>query len=106
MPNVISKFMNFGMTLQEAIYRSTVRPAQAINRFPEVGTLSAGQVADVAVLQLRRGVFGFNDANLRRMIGTRKIEAVLTLRAGELVFDAHGLAFPEWRTQGDYNRIP
>ncbi|MDE0163612.1 MAG: amidohydrolase family protein [Bryobacterales bacterium] len=106
MPNVISKFMNFGMTLQEAIYRSTACPAQAINRFPEVGTLSAGKVADVAVLQLRRGVFGFNDANLRRMIGTRKIEAVLTLRAGELVFDAHGLAFPEWHTQGDYNRIP
>lgn len=106
MPNVISKFMNFGMTLQEAIYRSTARPAQAINRFPEVGTLSAGKVADVAVLQLHRGVFGFNDANLRRMIGTRKIEAVLTLRAGELVFDAHGLAFPEWHTQGDYNRIP
>ncbi len=106
MPNVISKFMNFGMTLQEAIYRSTVRPAQAINRFPEVGTLRAGKAADVAVLQLHRGVFGFNDANLRRMIGTRKIEAVLTLRAGELVFDAHGLVFPEWRTQGDYNRIP
>ena len=40
------------------------------------------------------------------MIGTRKIEAVLTFRAGELVFDAQGLAFPEWRTQGDYNRIP
>ena len=106
MPNVISKFMTFGMTLQEAIFKSTVRPAQAIKRFPKVGTLSAGKVADITVLKLRRGVFGFNDANLRRMVGTQKVEAVLTLRAGELVFDAHGLAFPEWHTRGDYNLIP
>jgi hypothetical protein len=58
------------------------------------------------VLQVRRGVFGFNDANLRRMVSTRKVEAVMTLRAGELVFDAHGLAFPEWDTASDYGRIP
>ncbi len=106
MPNVMSKFMNFGMTLQEAVEKSTVRPAKAIKKFPEVGTLAEGKVADVAVLQLRRGVFGFNDANERRMMGTKKVEAVLTLRAGELVFDAHGLAFPEWDGQGEYNVIP
>lgn len=106
MPNVISKFMNFGMSLQDAIYKSTVRPAQAIKRFPEVGTLGEGKVADVALLQVRHGVFGFNDANLRRMVGPKKVEAVLTLRAGELVFDAHGLAFPEWDTAGEYDRIP
>ena len=106
MPNVISKFMHFGMSLQDAIYKSTVRPAQAIKRFPEVGTLGKGKVADVALLQVRRGVFGFNDANLRRMVSTKKVEAVMTLRAGELVFDAHGLAFPEWDTAGDYGRIP
>jgi dihydroorotase len=106
MPNVISKFMHFGMSLQDAIYRSTVRPAQAIKRFPEVGTLSEGKSADIAVLQVRHGVFGFNDANLRRMVSTKKVEAVLTLRAGELVFDAQGLAFPEWDTAGDYDRIP
>jgi len=106
MPNVISKFMHFGMSFQDAIYQSTVRPAQAIKRFPEVGTLSEGKSADIAVLQVRHGVFGFNDANLRRMVSTKKVEAVLTLRAGELVFDAHGLAFPEWDTAGDYDRIP
>jgi len=106
MPNVISKFMHFGMSLQDTIYHSTVRPAQAIKRFPEVGTLSEGKSADIAVLQVRHGVFGFNDANLRRMVSTKKVEAVLTLRAGELVFDAHGLAFPEWDTAGDYDQIP
>ena len=46
-----------------------------------------------------------NDANLRRMMGTEKVEAVLTVRAGELVYDVHGLAFPEWQEAGDYGRI-
>ena len=52
MPNCISKMMKLGMTLQDAILRSTVNPAKAIGRFPEIGTLGEGQVADVAVLRL------------------------------------------------------
>jgi dihydroorotase len=106
MPNVISKFLNFGMTLQDAIEKSTVRPSKVIRKFPELGTLGEGRVADIAVLKLRRGVFGFTDSKRRRLIGTQKLEAVLTLRAGKLVFDQDGLAFPEWQTAGDYQRIP
>jgi dihydroorotase len=106
MPNVISKFMYLGMSLQEAIEKSTVRPAQVIGKFPEVGTLGEGKTADIGVLELRRGVFGLNDTRLMRMVSTRKLEAVLTVRNGELVYDQHGLAFPEWQTAGKYNRIP
>ncbi|MDA1315187.1 MAG: amidohydrolase/deacetylase family metallohydrolase [Acidobacteria bacterium] len=105
MPDVISKFLNFGMTLPDAIAKSTVRPAQVIRKFPELGTLGAGRVADVAVFKLRRGVFGFTDSKQRRLLGTQKLEAVLTLRAGKLVFDQDGLAFPKWDTVGDYEII-
>ena len=49
MPNCISKMMTLGMTLQEGILKSTVSPAKAIGRFPEIGTLSEGQTADIAV---------------------------------------------------------
>ena len=106
MPNVISKFMHFGMTLSDAIEKSTVRPAKVINKFPEIGTLGEGRVADIAVFKLRKGVFGFADAPQRRLIANKKLEAVLTIRAGELVFDQNGLAFPEWDTAGDYLKIP
>ena len=106
MPNVISKFLNFGMSLPDAIEKSTVRPAKVIHRFPELGTLGEGRVADLAVFTLRHGVFGFGDSKRRRLLGTLKLEAVLTLRAGRLVFDQDGLAFPEWQTAGDYQRIP
>jgi hypothetical protein len=39
-------------------------------------------------------------------MATKKLEAVLTIRAGRLVFDQDGLAFPEWQTAGDYEVIP
>ena len=106
MPNVISKFMHFGMTLSNAIEKSTVRPAKVINKFPELGTLGEGRVADIAVFKIRKGVFGFADAPQRRLMANKKLEAILTIRAGKLVFDQNGLAFPEWETAGDYRRIP
>ena len=57
MPNCISKLMNLGMGLQDAITRSTVSPAKAIQRFPELGTLGHGKAADIAVLKYEEGVF-------------------------------------------------
>src|SRR5688572_4225515 len=58
--NVMSKFINMGMSLQDAVMRSTLNPAKVINR-PELGHLSPGADADVAVLNLRKGNFGFLD---------------------------------------------
>jgi dihydroorotase len=106
MPNCISKMMLLGMTLQDAIERSTANPARVIRRFPELGTLGEGRVADIAVFQLREGVFAFKDAWHKKRLGTKKLENVLTVRAGKLVHDAHGLGFPEWTTAGNYEVIP
>ncbi len=102
MPNCISKLMNLGMALPDAIERSTVRPAQVIRRFPELGTLGEGKVADIAVLSLKKGVFTFNDAWGKKLTGTQKLINMLTIRAGEIVYDRNGLAFPEWEPAGNY----
>jgi dihydroorotase len=102
MPNCMSKLMNLGMTLQGAVLRSTANPAKAIHRFPELGTLGEGQVADIAVFRLRKGVFAFKDAWRNKLLGTQKLECRLTIRAGKLVFDADGRAFPEWTQAGEY----
>lgn len=105
MPNCISKMMALGMTLQDAIARSTAAPARAIKRFPEIGTLGEGQIADVAAFQLRNGVFSYHDAWHKKRLGTKKLEAVLTIRDGKLVFDQEGRAYPEWTTAGEYEVI-
>jgi dihydroorotase len=105
MPNCISKLMLLGMKLQDAIARSTVSPAKAISRFPELGTLGEGKVADVAVFELRDGVFAYKDAWHNKRLGTKKLETVLTVRGGNLVYDRDGRAFPEWTSAGSYEVI-
>ncbi len=105
MPNCMSKMMLLGMTLQDAVRKSTEMPAKSIKRFPELGTLSEGREADVAVLALRDGVFAFKDSWGKKKLGTKKLENVLTIRAGKLVYDLEGRGFPEWTTAGEYEVI-
>jgi dihydroorotase len=95
MTNVMSKFLNLGMSLQQVIHASTWRPAQVIRR-EELGHLSVGAEADVAVFTLREGRFGFLDSQGRVNDGTQKLEAELTLRAGEIVWDLNGIAGTRW----------
>ena len=104
MPNVMSKMLTLGMPLGEAIYRSTVTPARAIGRFPEVGTLGEGREADIAILRLDEGVFSFHDALGKKRLGTRRLMNVLTVRAGEIVYDRDGLAFEDWDAPGSAAR--
>lgn len=96
MPNCISKMITLGMPLEDAIARSTVNPARAIRRFPEVGTMGEGSIADVSVFSMRDGVFAFKDAWGHKMLGTKKLECVLTVRAGRIVFDENGISRPLW----------
>lgn len=95
MLNVASKMLNMDMSLQEVIAASTWKPAQVIQR-EELGHLSEGAEADIAVLELLEGEFGFLDSRRLLKPGTQKLETELTVRAGEVVWDLNGLAAPLW----------
>jgi dihydroorotase len=105
MPNCISKMMALGMPFNEAIAKSTAAPAKAIHRFPEIGTLGVGQIADVAVLSLEDDVFAYTDSWGKKMLAKKRLSAVMTIRAGKLVFDAEGRGYPEWTSAGEYEVI-
>lgn len=96
MANTMSKYLSMGMPLQEVISRSTITPARVIGR-PELGTLNAGVEADIAVFRQHEGAFGFVDCGQAKMVGGQKLECVMTLRAGQIVYDPTGLAMPEWQ---------
>jgi dihydroorotase len=95
MSNVMSKFLNIGMSLQDVILRSTWNPANVIKR-TDLGHLSVGSEADVAVFNLKEGDFGFVDIRRTKINGTQKLEAELTLRAGRIVWDLNGISMPVW----------
>lgn len=95
MSNVMSKFLNIGMTLQEVIQRSTQAPAKVIKR-PDLGNLSVGTEADIAVFSVQKGNFGFLDVRRIKVPGTQKLQAELTLRAGRIMWDLNGVGSPAY----------
>lgn len=95
MLTTMSKYLGIGMPLPEVIRRSTVLPAKLIRR-PDLGTLSVGAEADVAVFKLLEGAFGYTDCGRARIIARQKLECMLTLRAGKIVYDPNGLSMPDW----------
>jgi dihydroorotase len=104
MVNCMSKILNLGMPLEEVIYRSTVTPAREIKR-PELGTLTEHGVADIAVLELMKGKFGFVDSGHARHDGAQKLRCMMTVRAGKIVWDAEGWSWPDWHKAGKYKVI-
>jgi dihydroorotase len=96
MCNLMSKFMAMGLSVQDVILRSTWNPAKVIKR-PELGNLSVGTEADIAIFSLVKGNFGFLDITGEKLNGTQKLVAELTMRAGKIVWDLNGMAAPEIR---------
>ncbi len=93
--NTMSKFLNLGMSLTEVVKANTARASEVIKR-PELGHLRAGAEADIAVLGLQRGNFGFIDSGGNRMLGNQKLECELTIKAGQVVWDLNGRSRPMW----------
>jgi dihydroorotase len=106
MQTTMNKLLNLGMPLQEVIYRSTVTPAHEIGH-PELGALTVGAEADIAVFKLLTGEFSFVDCGRAKIYGDKKLECALTLRAGKIVFDPTGLSMPRWQEAPEaYWRLP
>jgi dihydroorotase len=93
MANLASKFLVLGMPLADVVAASTWNPAKVIQR-PELGHLSVGSEADIAVFRLREGDFGYIDASGMAIRGKQKLEAELTLRNGRVVWDLNALSAP------------
>jgi dihydroorotase len=103
MLNVMSKFLNMGISLGDVIRMSTSNPAHEI-KHDELGNLSVGADADIAVLRLDKGHFGFVDTYGARMTGTQKLSCELTVRDGRVVWDLNGITREDWKTLGHYNQ--
>lgn len=95
MLNVVSNMLALGMPFQEAIEASTWAPAQVIQR-DDLGHLSEGAEADIAVFSLRNGDFGFLDSSGNVISAEEKLETELTIREGRVVYDLNGIAAPQW----------
>jgi dihydroorotase len=99
MPTTMSKFLAMGEPLVEVIRESTINPATEIQH-PELGHMSAGAPADVAVWELRTGDFGFADASGGKLSGKQRLLCQLTVRDGKIVWDRNSRAADDYRKLG------
>src|SRR5262245_21913342 len=105
MLNVMSKFLAMGLPVEDVIRRSTWNPAREIRR-EELGNLSVGSPADVAVLRVENGRFGFTDMFGAKLTGSQRFSCELTVRNGKVVYDLNGITRPEWTTlPKDYRQM-
>lgn len=97
MTNVMSKLLTLGATLDAVIKMSTWNPAKQIKR-PELGNLDEGAEADITVLKLEQGRFGYIDSAGASRTGEKKLTAELTIRAGRVMWDLNGRAAADWKS--------
>jgi dihydroorotase len=96
LPNVMSKMLALGVPLPEVIREATTNPASEIGH-PELGQISVGSVADIAVLRVEQGNFGYADLAGGKVEGSERILAEMTIRAGHVVFDLNARTAVPWR---------
>lgn len=89
--NVISIFLAMGMDLPSVVKAASWGSAQAIKR-EDLGNLSVGGIADIAILSMRNGKFGFRDIAGNRQDGTQKFECEMTIKGGRIVYDLNAIA--------------
>jgi dihydroorotase len=95
---VMSKMLALGMPLDKVFAANTWNAAKAIKRDAQLGHLSAGAVADVAVLRVDKGRFGFTDVHGARLTGDQRLRCQLTLREGKVVWDEDAVTRVDWTT--------
>jgi dihydroorotase len=93
--NVADKLMVVGETIPQVIAQMTSHPAHEIKQ-DQLGNLSVGSIADVAVLSVETGTFGFVDMYNTKAMGTKKLVCELTVKDGKVVYDLNGISADMW----------
>ncbi len=86
LPNIMSKYLNLGMPLEDVVAACTATPAKLIGLEGKVGTLAPGACADVAVFRLKKHSTVFLDSLGETFRGEQLLVPQLTLLGGKVVY--------------------
>ncbi len=102
-PNLMSKMLVMGMPFAEIILRSTWMPASEVIHRPELGHLTVGSPADMAVWRIADGAYAYADTSGGRLPGKQRIYCEMTLKDGAVVWDLNARGAVDYKQLGpDY----
>jgi dihydroorotase len=104
LPTTLSKFLNLGMSLPDAIERATARPARAVRR-PDLANLKPGSPADVAVFALEEGKYTFHDVFMTARTGKVRLVNRATIRAGKPMAQRPERPLAPWAELPEHQRV-
>jgi dihydroorotase len=104
LPTTLGKFLLLGLSLPEVIERATTRPAQLLGVAGELGTLSPGAYADIALFRLEEGRFPFYDTRKVLRQGQQRLRHVLTIVDGQPMTALPDEPPAPWITVTDFQR--
>lgn len=86
MPFILSKMLSLGLSLTDAISATTEKPAKWISMEDQIGCLSAGSFADVAIFDLKDKDFTYRDRGGAFYTGHQLLKPVATIKDGQVVY--------------------
>ncbi|MEM2906141.1 MAG: amidohydrolase/deacetylase family metallohydrolase [Candidatus Bathyarchaeia archaeon] len=84
MPTTMAKFLHLGFSLEEVVRASTARPAEALGKLGEIGTLKPGACADLVLFKLEEGRFSLSDTKKQLRVAARRLRPMMVVKGGEV----------------------
>ena len=85
LPNVMSKFLALGMTIEEVLTRTTTNPEKIAKFEKSESTFTIGEPATFTIFEIETGNFNFSDVHGHTFDGDLRFKPVLTLHNGEVI---------------------
>ncbi|MEM1580889.1 MAG: amidohydrolase/deacetylase family metallohydrolase [candidate division WOR-3 bacterium] len=86
LPTTMSKFLHLGLSLEDVVKATTVRPAEVLGKENTMGTLRPGACGDITILKIEEGRFPLEDAAGEWEVCRRKLRTIKVIKDGEIVF--------------------
>ena len=85
LPRILSKYIDFGMKLEDVLRAATITPAKLIG-LPELGSMSEGTEGDVAIFRLKQKNVQYTDINGHVFTGSQVLVPMMTFKGGKCMY--------------------
>ena len=85
LPRILSKYIDFGMPLEDVLRAATITPAKLVN-LPELGSMSEGTEGDVGIFRLKQKNVQYTDINGHMFTGSQVLVPMMTFKGGKCMY--------------------